>query len=413
MSTGTNKGSQAVQFQFEDPLIATEFNTHLHKVLLTGIYDGGLLTKVSDSIVTVSTWVATLTDGTYTITARSTTTYNVTGVSSTDRNIVLRWTWSATAAWYVDVLAVSDGSVQSNDVVIGRAVYSGATLTGFTYSNRTVPNTYSPFFLKVVPDDPASMRVRVLQGRGNYGVSNLIVSDQFTSNLTAPTTNPRIDVVYLDSDGVVKVFTGTEAASPSAPSYQNKIVLAEIDMTVGMTTIPATSIRDVRGLVASQFDNTVIPIRTNWPIFQVRRANPQQAFSNSGASGLPEKVQFNSVEVDTISGWSMVDYRWTPNVAGIYRFFLMANMHVGTAHLPAHVYCFIAKNGSELCDGSDSITSGYASTVEFSVPTEVIVAMNGTTDYIEFKIFQVNTAGTTMSTSGNAFAGGALIARTS
>jgi hypothetical protein len=45
-----------------------------------------------------------------------------------------------------------------------------------------------------------------------------------TATLTAPSGNPRIDVVYLDSTDVIGVITGTEAASPSIPAIPSTVL---------------------------------------------------------------------------------------------------------------------------------------------------------------------------------------------
>lgn len=59
-----------------------------------------------------------------------------------------------------------------------------------------------------------------------------------TSTFTAPTSNPRIDLIYIDSSGALGYITGTEAASPTAPNYPaDKLVIAEIYHRVGETSL--------------------------------------------------------------------------------------------------------------------------------------------------------------------------------
>lgn len=58
--------------------------------------------------------------------------------------------------------------------------------------------------------------------------------------LTAPTTNPRIDLLYLSDTGVLTVLQGTEAASPVPPAYPDlskNFPICEVFLRVGMTTI--------------------------------------------------------------------------------------------------------------------------------------------------------------------------------
>lgn len=61
-----------------------------------------------------------------------------------------------------------------------------------------------------------------------------------TSTMTAPTSNPRIDLVYLNSGGTLSITTGSEAASPSAPTYPDlatSVPICEIYHRVGETSI--------------------------------------------------------------------------------------------------------------------------------------------------------------------------------
>lgn len=245
-------GTQTISQQYFDPADAYKFNKRYVDIRKRGIYRGGYLTKVSDVQVTLSALVAELGDADYQVRVSTAATVTVT-VSPGTPYVVLRWTYVASVSNYMDVLAVALGSIQANDLIIGKCSYSGATLNGFDYADRSTPNTMD-LFLKVEPMDPASMRVRVRAGRTSYGTQNLAVDDQQSPLFTAPITNPRIDVIYVDSDGIVKVLTGTEAASPSAPDYTNKVALAEITLIVAQTTIVESDIRDVRAFLTARHE---------------------------------------------------------------------------------------------------------------------------------------------------------------
>lgn len=100
------------------------------------------------------------------------------------------------------------------------------------------------------------------------GLSNLFVHQQSTPNTTvavdsgiafingvyvkyaggnsgaisAPASNPRIDLICMSSNGVLSIVTGTEGASPATPTYpSDKLVLAEIYNIVGQTSIKQSS----------------------------------------------------------------------------------------------------------------------------------------------------------------------------
>jgi hypothetical protein len=56
--------------------------------------------------------------------------------------------------------------------------------------------------------------------------------------VTAPTSHPRIDVLSINSSGVLSWTTGTEASSPSTPAYPaNQIPICELYNVVGETAL--------------------------------------------------------------------------------------------------------------------------------------------------------------------------------
>lgn len=59
-----------------------------------------------------------------------------------------------------------------------------------------------------------------------------------TLTFAAPSGNPRIDSVQIDQSGNIEVKTGTENASPTAPSVDaDAFKLAEVYCRVGMTSV--------------------------------------------------------------------------------------------------------------------------------------------------------------------------------
>jgi len=96
-----------------------------------------------------------------------------------------------------------------------------------------VISTGSTDGLQVTPAEPAAMKVQInpgwaIWGEGFTGVDSLLVRP-LGDGVTAPTANPRIDLVYLSNEGAVEILTGTEAAQPSAPSVPaNAIALSQL-----------------------------------------------------------------------------------------------------------------------------------------------------------------------------------------
>lgn len=76
------------------------------------------------------------------------------------------------------------------------------------------------------------------------------VAAQSTGTITAPITNPRYDLVYVDRlTGAVGVVTGTEALSPTDPTLPaGKTPIARVRLATTTTSINNTLIDDLRDL---------------------------------------------------------------------------------------------------------------------------------------------------------------------
>jgi len=231
----------------------TNLGQNIRKV---GIYEGVWLTKISDTSVEVGSGEIEILsennqlDGTKRQIRVAFQNIETLTVSSATPYVILRYTFAASLTHYVDMFAVAVGSIQVNDLVVGRALYSGPTLTGFEYILRSEPLVFDKF-LKIEPTVVASMKLIVRKGRFNYGLQNFDVFTQESPTFVAPGAQSRIDLLYLDTDGLVKISTGVQAASPVPPEYESKIVLAEVTLSAGQTQILAAHIKDVRSFLSS------------------------------------------------------------------------------------------------------------------------------------------------------------------
>lgn len=108
-----------------------------------------------------------------------------------------------------------------------------------------VGNDYAPY-----ETSPTTMTIKIAAGRFQTGSTLVENSEQTTGTITAPSSNPRIDLVHIDSTtGTIGVTTGSEAASPSRPSLPTgKIPIAEIWLTTSTTSITNSDITDIRPL---------------------------------------------------------------------------------------------------------------------------------------------------------------------
>lgn len=92
----------------------------------------------------------------------------------------------------------------------------------------------------------------VLVGAGSIFTGGALVEQdaQSTGTITAPTSNPRIDLVYIDATtGAVGVTTGSEAGSPSAPACPSgKLPVAHVALATSTTSITDSLLTDKRGV---------------------------------------------------------------------------------------------------------------------------------------------------------------------
>ena len=80
--------------------------------------------------------------------------------------------------------------------------------------------------------------VHVESGVLYIGPTQVIFAGGDSPSITAPSTNPRIDLLTIDTTGTLALVTGVEGASPAVPTYvTNKVVLAQIYNVVGETLI--------------------------------------------------------------------------------------------------------------------------------------------------------------------------------
>jgi hypothetical protein len=276
----TDHGTQSITFQYYLEANGELFGERSLGISPVGLYSGGYLTKVSDTEVTLSTLVAEIRDSGNQISVRTaaaatlnSSTLDSGSISSGTPYLVLRWAYAETAANYVEIHALASLSVrQQNDLVIGRCVFSGATLQSFDYADRSEPRIQDRN-LQVEATPDTEMYVRLHGGVFNTGDAMLQVGAQKVGPFSVPTAgNSRIDLVYLDFDGVVSIQQGTAAPSPSAPNYIGKLVLAEVRVVNGDTNITWDRITDTRSFLQHPaiIDENTVGISATGRIYAIR-----------------------------------------------------------------------------------------------------------------------------------------------
>tara|TARA_R100000773_G_C4145758_1_gene70099 strand:+ start:46 stop:561 length:516 start_codon:yes stop_codon:yes gene_type:complete len=115
-------------------------------------------------------------------------------------------------------------------------------------------------------------------------------------------------------------------------------------------------------------------------ILQVNATNTDQAFDHTGGF---TKVQWENVEIDTISGWDSSNHRYTPSVGGYY--LIGGQIRVALTSVHSLVAIKVLKNGT---DDDNRLTSQFQLNSDaffngsYPIPSG-IMQMNGSSDYME------------------------------
>lgn len=116
-------------------------------------------------------------------------------------------------------------------------VASGDTATPAQYNNLREDAKIAANLLaheQATPD----MTLKIEAGIFYMGATRIVYAGGNTPSFTAPTTNPRIDIVAMRFDGDITILQGSEAASPVPPTYLlDKFVICEVYHRVGETSI--------------------------------------------------------------------------------------------------------------------------------------------------------------------------------
>lgn len=145
---------------------------------------------------------------------------------------------------------------------MNRTIY--APLTSFTCSTTATSGSYTA----------STMKLYIEPGVCWVNGTEVYFPGGSTPAVTAPSANPRIDVLSIDSSGTLAWTTGSENASPVAPTYpSNKLPICELYNVVSETILNDTDnqasgtgyiLNDVRpilqnGIVYSAIPDALIP----------------------------------------------------------------------------------------------------------------------------------------------------------
>lgn len=106
--------------------------------------------------------------------------------------------------------------------------------------------------LECSPTDPPSLTVVVSAGEFQYNGARYHFDGNSVSLSPAPSTHPRIDLVYLTSALTLAVRTGVEGASPAYPSTRGVLPVAFVGLDPAQTAILDEHIEDARPWLAAE-----------------------------------------------------------------------------------------------------------------------------------------------------------------
>jgi hypothetical protein len=177
----------------------------------------------------------------------------VTSIGSTAGNVKIQSTNLLTLAALLQLLQ-NPTITNANQVAIGLNTSANVTLLGYidwmVSGSNLIPSSYNTILYSPVTSFSISTTVT---GAAWYGYTmSLLVEPGIvyvngtevyfaggvTGTVTAPVSHPRIDMLSIDNTGALNWTTGTENASPVAPTYPaNQIPICELYNVVGETVL--------------------------------------------------------------------------------------------------------------------------------------------------------------------------------
>ena len=126
------------------------------------------------------------------------------------------------------ILKNKDYELEKNDIKangVYSVMYDGANFQMISQLGKK----YEAKDLKASVQSPPDLTLYVQAGSVKIEGLTVCFAGGNSSAFTVPTTNPRIDLLVLKSDATLEIIQGTEAVSPSAPTYpSDKFVICEV-----------------------------------------------------------------------------------------------------------------------------------------------------------------------------------------
>jgi len=315
----TDIGNQKITLLYFSPANSADVNRRFINIRQLGIYKGGYLSIVDTSNAQISLLVCEISDGTHQIRGETTSAVNI-AVASGTSYVVLRWAYVGNTSDYMQILAVA--TPDTNDLVIGKCSFTGGgDLQGFTYSERSTPNTQDLFLKVEAPDSTMvdKMKVRVRAGRIRTNASVVSINDQPTPFAFTHSGGGLVEYgfVYIDTSGNVQIIDAN--GNTSVPLFNGKMVLAIVAITSASSVITQDMITNTRNWITPPVipDNVTIE-KNSSGLLQVIKSyilgliptSPRWSVKVAAANNYTLPAQFVSpIAQFSLSTYGSIDFR--------------------------------------------------------------------------------------------------------
>jgi len=289
MSLNTvNYGNQIISYDYKQNASSSLFNRIMSSLIPHGIYAGGLLTRLDNvqiNVAKLTAFIRSNASDADQISVRAESqedqilnlSFGVSDplhVKDTLPYIVLRYGWNEQENNFVDFRAVAfstdpaaskaanqDNELWPDDLIVGKVLLVLDGLTGKYFIDPTnpfdltrradvfLPDSQAAFTeLKVMSAEGQPKKVAVSGGSINTSKGRKLVTGgnyPTSSFISDTTTFGRFDIVYVDENGIIQIEEGSPSASPVAPLYKNRKVIAQIERGASRTSIIGPEIRTV------------------------------------------------------------------------------------------------------------------------------------------------------------------------
>jgi len=206
MATTTNLGFQKLTFDYKNELKGSEFNKLLYNIIKPGVYSGLTFTKISDTVISISSGIASINTVLQSITNLNTIvnfqgdvlSYDCTQTNPSFNEVIyLYFEYLPVINNWVEIKHTSSNNINSlpaSSVILGEVTYNSGIINSFDYSNRT-------------------------WGLFNFNNKNGTIND---SNIISNTSD-RTKQVRLDASNISS--SGTRVVSFTDYNYQLNTVL--------------------------------------------------------------------------------------------------------------------------------------------------------------------------------------------